>query len=182
MKRILIILSALVMLYSCQKKERILYPPITLTAGSAIDSMHIEYGQIYHMVLEDDSELDSSRSLRFNYYDSVTEYYQYSDVFGDHVDSVSYGLRNGTRAAYHQPNPSDYNTTIGFVYLNYYPSNFTANGFAIHDLHSTDSMVFTIGANTKHYAPTAYFRSATAGSTITKMRFGKKVVNGNFFN
>ena len=169
-----------VIMYSCSKRETPSYPPVSLSVSNALDSMHIQYGVRYHVILERLYQLDSSRTLRFNIDNSVTEYHQYTDVFGDHVDSVDYGL-DKYHSEYHQPNPSDYATTIGYVFLNYHPVAFTINGFPIHDLIAADSMIFRIGANTRYYAPRATFHGPRLDSPQVHMTIRSIVPNGDFF-
>ncbi|MBC7555090.1 MAG: hypothetical protein H7257_14070, partial [Taibaiella sp.] len=65
---------------------------------------------------------------------------------------------------YQNPNPTDYKTTVGYLFTKYYPTGNGLNTFPFHNYFAADTFILRIGAPTRFYSPTGAFRSARADS------------------
>ena len=184
MKRLLYALAISLVAVSCTKSSPNVIQPVSYSINEAFDSMRLSVDTLYHMVFNRQNVLDSNYCIRFLSATSFIEYHTHTDT--NHVlhllDSLSY-TDNKTASVYQQADPSNYVSTIGYVYTNYFPitdtiakdtighNPFFVPAFPFHNYLLADTLHLYMGTMTQFYSPVGTFKSASADSPQVTVTF-----------
>lgn len=164
MKQLLSVLGLAMVLVSCEKKMPTVEPASSVSLDNAYNNMRLTTNGFYHLSINRQGIMDSSVCIRFVNSKSFTEYKTYTDTNGLHLlDSTPVTAVN-YYAEYLAAQPSDYNTTVGYYKIKYFPVGGTVSGFAIHDYLVADTMLLGIGVPTANSQAYINFLGARADS------------------
>lgn len=170
MKQLLSVLALALVLVSCEKKmPDVVALESNIALSRAYDSLHLVPNGFYHVAINRRGVIDSTVCIRFFNRTSFREYKTLVDTNGLHlIDSFDI-TAGSTYSEYQVPNPTDYNTTVGYVKTKYYPIGGSLSGFSFHDYFVSDTLVLAIGAPTKYNKPYALFLGVSADSPAIKV-------------
>lgn len=170
MKQLLSVLALAMVLVSCEKKmPEVVAVESNIALSRAYDSLHLVPNGFYHVAINRRGVIDSSICIRFVNKTSFTEYKTYTDTNGLHLLDSAAITAGSSYSEYQFPNPSDYNTAVGYVKTKYFPIGGTLTGFSFHDYFVADTLVLAIGAPTKYNKPYALFLGVAADSPDIKV-------------
>ncbi|MBC7555320.1 MAG: hypothetical protein H7257_15220, partial [Taibaiella sp.] len=142
MKKILSVIAMSLALYSCEKKSpEVILPETGIGAQRVFDSTRLVKNGFYHVAVTRQGITDSTICIRFVDATHFTEYKTFADSNGlVLLDSVSFAAAN-SYSEYQNPNPTDYKTTVGYLFTKYYPTGNGLNTFPFHNYFAADTFI-----------------------------------------